>query len=169
MKIVYNHFDGVITEDFLQKVADFEGFRSTAYLCPSGVWTIGFGHTYGVSKDLKISLDIASELLYSDLRSVYLELNTKIHFLDFSSLPLGLQQALVDFTFNCGFGRFLSSGAYRILSKWSISTDKERLSLLNQISANLQLYIYSKGKRLNGLKRRRQWEASLIDACSLQR
>lgn len=26
-------------------VIEYEGFRSKAYLCPAGVWTIGYGHT----------------------------------------------------------------------------------------------------------------------------
>lgn len=29
-------------------VAEFEGCRLTAYKCPAGVWTIGYGHTAGV-------------------------------------------------------------------------------------------------------------------------
>lgn len=26
-------------------IAKWEGFRAEAYLCPAGVWTIGYGHT----------------------------------------------------------------------------------------------------------------------------
>ena len=29
-------------------VAEFEGFRAEAYLCPANVWTIGYGFTSGV-------------------------------------------------------------------------------------------------------------------------
>lgn len=28
----------------------FEGYRSEAYLCPAGKWTIGYGHTSGVKE-----------------------------------------------------------------------------------------------------------------------
>ena len=27
-------------------IKEFEGFRSRAYLCPAGVWTIGYGNTF---------------------------------------------------------------------------------------------------------------------------
>ena len=37
-----------ITDDFVRKVAEFEGLRTKAYKCPGGVWTIGYGHTEGV-------------------------------------------------------------------------------------------------------------------------
>lgn len=29
-------------------IRQFEGLRLTAYRCPSGIWTIGYGHTSGV-------------------------------------------------------------------------------------------------------------------------
>ena len=29
-------------------VTRFEGYRDKAYLCPAGVWTIGYGHTLAV-------------------------------------------------------------------------------------------------------------------------
>lgn len=29
----------------------FEGFRTEAYKCPAGEWTIGYGHTNGVKKE----------------------------------------------------------------------------------------------------------------------
>ena len=28
-------------------IRQFEGLRLTAYKCPAGVWTIGYGHTSG--------------------------------------------------------------------------------------------------------------------------
>ena len=38
-----------ISELALQKIKDFEGCRLTAYQDAAGVWTIGYGHTKGVS------------------------------------------------------------------------------------------------------------------------
>ena len=32
----------------LHIIKSFEGCRLTAYKCPAGVWTIGYGHTLGV-------------------------------------------------------------------------------------------------------------------------
>ena len=34
-----------MTEEGLALIRSFEGFRADAYLCPAGVWTIGYGHT----------------------------------------------------------------------------------------------------------------------------
>ena len=49
-------------------VAEMEGFRAQAYLCPAGVWTIGYGHTADVVKNMVISQAIARQLLESDLQ-----------------------------------------------------------------------------------------------------
>lgn len=168
MKIIYTFDDSIITQSFMQKVADFEGFCSKPYRCPSGFLTIGFGHRTSYKVD-EITLEDASELLYVDLRAAYTDLFLKIAFLDFDTLPLCLKQALIDFVFNCGIGRFLSSSMYRILQTWPDSSDEERLSLMKKISDSLQLYVYSKGKFLKGLLKRRIWEASLIDDYLLQR
>lgn len=44
-----------------------EGFRAKPYRCTSGVWTIGYGHTDGITSDTPpIPMDIAEELLYED-------------------------------------------------------------------------------------------------------
>jgi lysozyme len=38
----------MVSAALVDLVAEFEGFRSRAYLCPAGVWTIGYGQTAGV-------------------------------------------------------------------------------------------------------------------------
>lgn len=48
-------------------IKKYEGFRSTAYLCPAGIWTIGYGTTLingkPVAKGMTISKNRAEELL----------------------------------------------------------------------------------------------------------
>lgn len=34
----------------IKGICNFEGLVLTAYKCPVGVWTIGYGHTKGVKK-----------------------------------------------------------------------------------------------------------------------
>ena len=50
-------------------IKKYEGFRSTAYLCPAGIWTIGYGTTLingkPVAKGMTISKDRAEELFNS--------------------------------------------------------------------------------------------------------
>ena len=30
----------------IDKIKEFEGYKSKAYRCPAGVWTCGYGHTF---------------------------------------------------------------------------------------------------------------------------
>ena len=39
-----------MNKDGLTLLKSFEGCRLTAYKCPAGVWTIGYGHTKGVKR-----------------------------------------------------------------------------------------------------------------------
>lgn len=39
----------------IEAIKRFEGFRGTAYKCPAGVWTIGYGHTVGVKHGDKMT------------------------------------------------------------------------------------------------------------------
>lgn len=41
-------------------IKQFEGVRLTAYRCPAGVYTIGYGHTRGVKRGMKITEEEAS-------------------------------------------------------------------------------------------------------------
>ena len=57
-----------ISENGIFLIKSFEGCRLSAYLCPAGVWTIGYGHTAGVNKGQLITQAQAEEYLKSDLR-----------------------------------------------------------------------------------------------------
>ena len=48
-------------------IKEFEGLRLRAYLCPAGVWTIGYGHTDGVREGQQIDEKQADKLLDRDL------------------------------------------------------------------------------------------------------
>lgn len=48
-------------------VKEFEGLRFRAYLCPAGVWTIGYGHTDGVQEGQQITEAQADRFLDQDL------------------------------------------------------------------------------------------------------
>ena len=46
----------------------FEGFSAVPYKCQAGVWTIGYGHTKGVTKKaLPVSKEQASNMLSKDI------------------------------------------------------------------------------------------------------
>lgn len=131
-----------ISSKGIELIKNFEGCRLTAYLCPAGVWTIGYGHTTGVKKGQKISQNQADAYLASDLKK-YEEYVNK------TDLKLNQNQfdALVSFTYNCGVGNLKTLIRNRNLE---------------EIGEAILLYNKSNGKVLNGLVRRRQAEHDLF-------
>ena len=127
-------------------IKQFEGVRLTAYKCPAGVYTIGYGHTRGVKRGMKITEEEASAYLTSDL------LNSEKAVERYDSVYHWNQNefdALVSFTFNCGATnlRALLRNGRRNRS---------------QIAATLPLYRKAGGKVLKGLERRRAAEKALF-------
>lgn len=125
-------------------ICQFEGLRQKAYKCAGGVWTIGYGHTKGVKEGDKITYKQAGELLNEDLKAVYNEL-AKIE-----RLSQGMYDALASFIFNVGIGNFNTS----TLKKKVLDNPQDKT-----IGDEFKRWIYSKGKILNGLIKRRAWEA----------
>lgn len=85
-------------------IRDFEGLFTKAYLCPAGVWTIGYGHTGLQHKDgtvfkgRKITPAQADELLSYDLH----QFEARIAALVKVALAQHEFDALVSFDFNTG-------------------------------------------------------------------
>lgn len=51
-----------LAADFIEQ---WEGFRETAYLCPAGVLTIGFGHTGSDVKEGRAGRDVQGGLRHA--------------------------------------------------------------------------------------------------------
>ena len=68
----------------------FEGCRLHAYKCPSGVWTIGWGHTAGVYEGMTINREQANELLKKDVAIFEDHLNYALGLDDAGQMPNGL-------------------------------------------------------------------------------
>lgn len=79
-------------------IKQFEGLFLSAYLCPAGVWTIGWGHTAGVKKGDRISLDTAERMFRDDIR----EFDEGVSSLLVREVPQHVFDALVSFGFNVG-------------------------------------------------------------------
>lgn len=128
-------------------IKEFEGLRLRAYLCPSGIWTIGYGHTAGVKPGIVISEAQAEEYLKADLIAFENYLN---------GLGLALNQnqfdALISFIYNVGTGNFSSSTLLRKVKANPLD---------NAIMDEFLKWIYSKGRVLPGLQRRRLAEMKL--------
>lgn len=132
-----------VSQTGLNLIAEFEGCNLTAYKCPAGVWTIGYGHTGNVKEGQTITKAEALELFRKDLQLFANHVNK------FVKLPLNQNQfdALVSFTYNCGVGNL-----QRLI--------KNRTHA--QIADALLLYNKANGKVLNGLVRRRKAERELF-------
>ena len=128
-------------------IKEFEGLRLKAYQCPGGVWTIGYGHTAGVKPGMVITKAQAEEYLKADLIAFERYLN---------GLGLALNQnqfdALVSFIYNVGTGNFSSS---TLLRKVRVTPQD------NSIMDEFLRWVYSKGRVLPGLQRRRLAEMKL--------
>ena len=128
-------------------IKEFEGLRLKAYKCPGGVWTIGYGHTAGVKPGIVISEAQAEEYLKADLIAFERYLN---------GLGLALNQnqfdALVSFIYNVGTGNFSNSTLLR-----KVRANPQDDSIMDEFLR----WVYSKGRVLPGLQRRRLAEMKL--------
>lgn len=99
-----------ISEAGIKLICKWEEFIPYAYVCPAGLWTIGYGHTGGVKPTDKIDLAQGEVYLRKDLEIVERCLN---------SLKLELNQnqydALCSLIFNIGTGNFLRSTLLKCL------------------------------------------------------
>ena len=128
-------------------IKEFEGLRLKAYKCPGGVWSIGYGHTAGVKSGMVITEAQAEEYLKADLIAFERYLN---------GLGLALNQnqfdALVSFIYNVGTGNFSNSTLLR-----KVRANPQENSIMDEFLR----WVYSKGRVLPGLQRRRLAEMKL--------
>ena len=133
--------------DAYELIKQFEGLRLKAYLCPAGIWTIGYGHTSGVSPNSFITIQEADEYLHRDVATIEMQLN---------KLNLSLREcqwdAIVSFVFNVGIGNFKAS---TLLAKIRINPED------NSIMDEFLRWVYANGKVMKGLQKRRLAEMKL--------
>ena len=137
----------------LNLIKQFEGCHLTSYKCPGGVWTIGYGHTQGVTEGNHITQEQADLYLRDDLLRFERYVKT---YADKYGYKLNQNQfdALVSFTYNAGPGNL----DRRLLVKGTRPLELIKLYLPTTC-------ITSKGKTLPGLVRRRVAEADLMGDC----
>ena len=140
----------------------FEGFSAKPYLCPAGVWTIGYGSTYYANGDKvtkddpSIDREYAERLLMHELVHTYapgairqcpILLTVAIKDKDWGKL-----NAIVDFCYNLGVGRLQTSTLKRKINQqdWDGAIEQ------------LKLWVRGGGKVLRGLVIRREAEAALM-------
>lgn len=140
-------------------VKRFEGLYLTAYLCPAGVWTIGWGHTDGVRQGQQIVLPQAEAFLAEDLGYVSASLSSILP----SSAPLNQNQldALISLGFNlAGGARALPRVAPKM---WADIVSGNLLDASVQFLDMDHALVNGKMTELPGLKARRLAEAALFN------
>ena len=97
----------------LELIKKFEGMRLRAYVCPAGVWTIGYGHTGpDVTDGLKITEEEAEALLRKDVGTYESAVS------NYTTVKLNQNEydALVSFTYNVGCNAYKNSTLLRKLN-----------------------------------------------------
>lgn len=140
----------------IEIIKNSEGLRLEAYLCPSGLWTIGWGHTKEVKEGQTCTLLEAERYLKEDIQEA------KAFVLSRVKVPLTPNQldALTSFTFNikkskfnekdCTLLRLVNLGEFKRAAceflRWVYGTDPKT----------------NKPIKLNGLVTRRAHEEALF-------
>lgn len=141
----FSSYNPAITIDFIRNE---EGCELRSYLCPAGKWTIGYGHTAGVTEGMSISQAHAEDLLKSDVIDVAQRMSSYI------KAPVTKWQyiALVSLSFNVGDLRRKAPKLLHYLNAGQ--EDKAAHEFLDIVKAG--------GVPSKGLKTRREKESRLF-------
>lgn len=146
-----------ISEYAEEVLKEHEGLRLKTYRCPSGVLTIGYGHTKNVKPDDVINKETAHRFFVEDVEEVEKLLDAERYS---TALSQGQYDALVSFIFNLGWSKFRSSTLRKKLlcnvddltipdefRRWVYGTDPKTGAKV----------------KLPGLVKRREWEAQMYE------
>lgn len=134
-------------------ITSFEDLELKAYLCPAGVWTIGFGTTVypdgtKVKKGDKCTAEQAKAYFAYDLKRFETAVNSGLTIL----VNQNQFDALVSLTYNIGETAFKKSTLLAKLNKGDLKGAAEQFSVWNK----------GGGQVLKGLVRRRTAESELF-------
>lgn len=129
----------------LDLIKSFEGCRLSAYKCPAGVWTIGYGRTNGVYEGMTITQDQADNMLREDVKYYADAVDRYQSRFNFTQEEF---DSLTSFTYNCGVG--------------SLQAVMSCCNTKQEIAEECKLYNKGAGQVLPGLVRRRNEEYQLF-------
>ena len=137
-----------ISKEGLSLIKKFVGCELEAYLCPAGVWTIGYGHTKDVKEGDKINKEEADYLLQEEM----IEYESYIN--DFVEVPLNQNQfdALCSWVYNLGPTNLKNSTMLRVLNEEKYADVPQEIKRWNKAG----------GEVLDGLIKRREAEAKMF-------
>ncbi|MBK3800470.1 glycoside hydrolase family protein [Azospirillum brasilense] len=139
--------------DALALVRHFEGLKLSAYLCPAGVPTIGYGRTAGVQMGQTITAAQAEVFLRADMAAAAAQVDKLV------MVPLTDQQrgALASFVFNLGAGALRDSTLRSMLNKGDYK------GAAGQFGRWVYATVNGEKVQLPGLKKRRAAEKTLFE------
>lgn len=91
----------------------FEGCKLVSYQDSVGVWTIGYGHTRGVTPGMVCTQEMADAWLLEDMALAEADVNHVVK----AAIDQGEFDAMVDFAFNLGCGAFNSSTLLKLVNE----------------------------------------------------
>ena len=136
-----------VSQRCVDLVKRFEGFSATPYKCPAGVWTIGYGHTEGVTAQSKpVTASEAEDLLRGELDRFGRQVDKLV------CVPVTQNQfdALVSFHYNTG-----ALGTSTLLKKLNVG-------LIDSAANEFLRWNKGGGRVLPGLVKRRAAEMELF-------
>lgn len=165
MENIFNIPPSVLS-DFVDNVKAFEGLHLEPYQCPSGLWTIGYGHL--CSKSIKpIDSSRANDLLLSDLYVAISFIVNRYNTSCFGGQVVELSPeqvlSLSDLVFNIGIPAFLRSRNLGTALRFYLSSPSDESSsrVCYCISCFCRANVNGKTRVLDGLVRRRSYDVEL--------
>jgi lysozyme len=144
----------MVSAALVDLVAEFEGFRSRAYLCPAGVWTIGYGQTSGVKPGSTTTESAARADLERSLEQYQSSVREMITHDDSTGQMV---DAMTSLAYNVGLGALRKStllrmhnlrdyfGAASQFARWSRGGGKVLPGLVRRREAERKMYIAGLG------------------------
>ena len=134
----------------LDIVKEAEGLRLSAYLCPAGIPTIGYGHTKGVKLGDTCTKEQAEKWLENDFFMAKQDVKAVVR------VPLRENQldALASFVFNLGVRKLIQSTLLKKLNAGDYSG----------AAAEFDKWVFAGKVKLNGLIKRRAKERKLFES-----
>lgn len=138
-----------ISEEGLTLIKKYEGCELKAYLCPAGVWTIGYGHTKNVEENMEISEEKADKMLVDEMIEYEKYIDTMVN------VPLEQYQfdSLCSWVYNLGPTNLKESTLLKVLNNKSYENVPKQIKRWNKAN----------GLVLEGLVKRREAEALMFE------
>ena len=139
------------SEACIEFIKGFEGFKANAYLCPAGVWTIGYGTTEYVDSGDTVTEEEACDLLRKDVQEAADAVD------DLVDVELSQPQydALCSFIYNVGRSAFANSTMLKMLNRGQSA---------KSIGPQFERWVKANGQVIPGLTRRRAAEREMFES-----